>query len=267
MLKSTRGSVADDASRFTKPTLLAIFVWTCLVSNQACVFAQIKALAADPAEQNTDKPDDTPIEFLKPLVNVELSFIKRVCKPSDEQMSTIVKAANKAFLKMNEIVQDQNGIRVVHNVNAAVNVRGPNQERLTENPYVRIRDDAAKYLKPLLKKNQFENYLKESDARQQFERTVAIEIAVDLVDEKVILSDQQRKRLAEKLDTNWKSVDVQQMQMYLQNPQYVPALYFVALDAIFTKKQMVAWGSMKSTHFSLYIGNAPDSGLGEDWIK
>ena len=56
-------------------------------------FAQFLAMparvnAADPADQKAP-------EFLKSLINTELSFLKRACEPSDEQMQQLVAAAKE----------------------------------------------------------------------------------------------------------------------------------------------------------------------------
>lgn len=238
-----------------------------LGATQSRGFAQFEAFVDFAKGLQTWGKDDAEIQFLKPHVNVELSFIKRVCEPTDQQMTAIVEAARLAYWGMNDLVQSQNARRVVRNANLMINVVGPNSERLTENPFVRIRDDAAKYLKPILKDDQYERYVKESGDRSRFERQAAIDIAVGLVDDKLVLSDQQRGQLTEKLLETWKTVDVQQMQMYLYNPQYAPSIDTASMDAVLTKKQMTAWRAQSTTNFSIHLGHEPDSGLGEDWLK
>jgi hypothetical protein len=203
-------------------------------------------------------------EFLKPLVNAELSFIKRVCDPNEEQMKAIVAAAQQAFDAMADMtVEGQANVIARNNVR----IRGPNNESLTQNPYTRVRKDAAKYLRPILRQEQLERYLEESKQRDDFERRAAIGIAVGLMDNKLILTEEQREQLTEELIAKWWGVDIQQMQMYLNNPQYAPQIPASSLSKVLTPSQLKLWRSFNSTNFSVHIGHQPQSVLNEDWIK
>jgi len=66
--------------------------------------AQVTEQAAEDAGAEIEPAKKTAPEFLKPLINVELSFVKRVCDPSDVQMKAIVAAVKDARKAMADIV-------------------------------------------------------------------------------------------------------------------------------------------------------------------
>lgn len=228
--------------------------------------AVIRALAPDNGRDNNDIQKAP--SFLKPLINLELSFIKRVCRPTDEQMNEIVAAAEQAFAKMSDIVQDDNNrvIRVNQGM-MQVLVMGPNSERLTQNPYSRIRKDAAQYLQPILDKQQYAKYVEEAKQRDLFERESAVGIGVTLIDDKLCLQDEQRTKLFDQLLQKWTHIDILQMQMYLYNPQYIPSIDNRVLLSVLTESQMEAWRSYSATTMYIHIGHQQEAGLGEEWIK
>lgn len=243
-------------------TAIAILVSTAEPARAQGVVEIFKAIRADGAENI--KGNQKAPEFLKPLVNAELSFVKRVCDPNEEQMTAIVAAAQQAFDAMADMtVEGQANVIARNNLR----IRGPNNESLTQNPYTRIRKDAAKFLRPILRQEQLERYLEESKQRDEFERQAAIDIAVGLIDNKLILTEEQREKLTEDLIVKWWGVDIQQIQMYLSNPQYAPEIPVSSLSKILTPSQMKVWRSFNSTNFSVHIGHEPQSGLNEDWIK
>jgi len=215
---------------------------------------------------NKPRKKGEPLEFLKPAVNFEISFIKRVCEPSDEQMKAIIEAATRSYQGTGNLVQEE-GNRLFDN--NGFRVMGPNNEQLNEHPLRRIRSDALEYLPPIVSKDQFAIYKIEADLRDEFERSAAIEMIIGMVDEKLALTDEQRVKLNEGLMKEWKDVDLQSIQTYLYNPEYVPQLPAGTINKVFTKKQLEAWKSFNQTNFGVQFNQGQDGmGIeGEDWIK
>lgn len=227
--------------------------------------AQLLAL---PARANVANADNQKApEFLKTLINVELSFVKRVCKPTDEQMDRIVDAAAEAHSEMDDILR---GARVAGRIvrrQQRVRMNGPNNEQLVQNPYERVRDDVAKCVKQVLTDDQYERYLEEATERSRFEKQAAVEITLGLIDDKVALTPQQHEQLSKRMMADWEGVDIQQMQMYLNNPQYVPSVAKQFLSGVLTAKQMTAWNTHRAVSFTTRITVPDDSDLSEAWIK
>lgn len=231
-------------------------------------------LALEDVQQKNDVP-----EFLKPMVNLELSFIKRVCDPSDEQMEAIVKEAENVLGKMSDLVRAPGRVAMGLAVGGArglavggdmgVVFRGPNQEQLIGNPYHRVREEMADCVKPKLTAEQYDRYVEESKQRDEFEREVAVSIAVELLDSKLVLTSEQRTQLTEKLMQGWKQVDFQWLQSYQNNPQYLPTMPSDLIEPILTSTQKNLWNAVNRTRVTLhvYVGNANSFGLEEEWIK
>ncbi len=224
----------------------------------------LPALAAGQA-----RDENAPLEFLKPLVNSEVSFIKRVCKPTDEQMTAIVAAATEAYEATGDLVGNPNqGFqgRVLEN-NAQI--RGPNNEQLKENPYHRIRKDAAKYLQPLVTEKQFARYQTESTQREKFERKAVVGVILGLIDAKIAMTEKQRTEMTNLMMLEDDGYDLQTITTYIYNPQYLPTIPPQIVHKVFTKKQRDSWQTFRTMHisFSTNFSSAQDMGIGEEWIE
>ncbi|TWT56054.1 hypothetical protein CA85_46460 [Allorhodopirellula solitaria] len=223
------------------------------------------AIAIAPAGQAPDK--DAPPEFLKSLVNAEISFIKRVCEPTDDQMKEIIAAATQAYQATGDIVREPNQQFFAAN---AVRMMGPGNEQLNENPYDRIRSDAAKYLKPIISKEQYARYETESQQRSDFERAAVVGIIVGLVDDKIPMTDPQREQMAEMLmqDVDHRGYDLQSIQVYLNNSQYLPRLPGEVVREVFNEKQAEAWNSQNSNvSFAARFNADQQMSIDEEWIE
>jgi hypothetical protein len=212
------------------------------------------------------KANEPPLEFMKPLYNTEISFVKRVCNPSDQQMKDIIAAVKTAYQATGDMDDDPNNI----NFQAGqVRIMGPGNEQLNENPYRRVRRDAKNHLKEPLSDEQYAKYLLEVKQRDDFERGAAIEIVVGLIDDKLPLTGPQRNELVQGLLDKWNDVDLQSVQNYVYNPEYVPQLPPGVIDKVLTKKQMSTWRTLNVMNISFHVGfnNGQNMTLDEEWIK
>jgi hypothetical protein len=211
----------------------------------------------------TEKPS---IEFLKPLINVELSFVKRVCEPTDEQMAAIIAAARNAHQAMGNIIDNPRVNRNVFDRSNEVFL-GPNQERLSANPYIWVRRDVERFLKPLVSAEQYARYIEELDAREKYEREAAIAILLELLDDKLHLSQDQQAKLHEEFLFGTNFPDLNSMNLYIQNPQYLPNLNGYAVEPILNNSQKLIWKSLSQTHFAQRLQTNNNTGFKEEWLK
>lgn len=210
---------------------------------------------------------NAPLEFLKPLINLEISFIKRACQPNDQQMAAIISAATEAYEGTGDMLDESNPRFLDAN---RVRVLGPGNEQLNENPYDRIRRDAARYLQPLVSKDQYERYQTESKYREEFERRAVVGMIVGLIDDKIAMAEQQRIEMAEMLMPENDGFDLQSLQVYTYNPQYLPSLPSKVVAKIFTEKQLTAWKSFNTTQISSFVNGFStnqEMSIDEEWIK
>lgn len=204
------------------------------------------------------------LDFLKPLINHEISFAKRACSPTKEQLQQIVQAATKAHAAMRDMV-NRNNQRVIVNGQQQVHFNGPNGEQMHGNPYDRVRKDASKYLKTILPAEKFEQYAAQSKARIAYERSVTVSIAMDLLDRRVGLLEEQREPIRQVLEEELK-LDMSMMSIYLYNPQFSPAWPNKVLAKL-TKLQKKALSNGQNVFNSMHIGHEAQLGLGEEWLK
>lgn len=205
-------------------------------------------------------------EFLKPLINVELSFVKRVCEPTDDQMAAIVVAAKDAHKVMaNTIMEQRPGVDLFGRNQEMF--MGPNQERMSVNPLERVREDVAKLLKPIVSEQQYSRYVAEAKSRDEYERDAAVGTVLEMLDAKLILSPDQQTQLQEKLSADETLPDLHTLSVYSSNTQYMPQLSERLITPVLTEAQKQIWSSLNriSFHQSILQGNS--EGFTEDWLK
>ncbi|MEM6470772.1 MAG: hypothetical protein AAF802_14530 [Planctomycetota bacterium] len=204
------------------------------------------------------------LDFLKPLINCELSFIHRVCEPDESQMEQIVEAAKSAHAEMGAMVigNGANVRVVVGQQNVMFN--GPNGERMNGNPYDRVRNDAKKYLKPLISETQYAKYMEEFEARKEYERGCSVDLAMAVLDRKVGLLDDQRDKIREIMMSKF-NLDLGLMNIYIYNPQFAPPWpKEINQELSSVQKEVLADGPRVFN--TMHVGNGPDLGL-KDWLE
>jgi hypothetical protein len=258
---------------------LALFLGT----GQGIALAQVKAealkmpairmraaaqIAVVEAEKEQPEGDKEAPECFRPLINIELSFVKRVCEPTDEQMDKIVAAAKEAHKAMASVVTPQ-GAAMAIRAGGIMMFMGPEGERMTVNPYHRVREDVAKLLEPLVAPEQYAKYVEEAKLRDEYERDAAIGIVLDMIDARLVLSAEQRKEIGQKLMNDWKEVDLQWLQNYRNNPQYMPVMPDELILPTLTEAQRKLWTAATRQKVTMFANLGQDSAFGftEEWLK
>jgi hypothetical protein len=228
--------------------------------------APLKAAAIEEIKDKPDKPPQAP-ECLRPLINAELSFVKRVCEPTDEQMTAIVEAAKEAHKAMASIITEQ-GQAIAWRPGDAM-FMGPNQERISTNPFRRVREDIAKLLKPLISAEQYAKYTEEAELRDLYEQDAAVGIVLDMIDSRLVLSVDQRNEIEKKLMTGWKELDLLWLQNYRHNPQYMPTMPDQLITPSLSASQRALWTAATQQKVTMYanLNQGNSSGFTEEWIK
>ena len=208
------------------------------------------------------------VDFLKPLVNAELSFVKRVCDPTDEQMTAIVAAAKEANEALASIVQDQRQPQAVDPFGRRQEMFiGPNNQRMSVNPFKRVREDVAKLLQPLVSAEQYSRYTAEAKARDEFERDAVVETLLEMLDTKLVLSPDQQTQLREKLGADDTLMDLHSLAIYRSNAQYLPQLPETLIVPILTASQKQVWNSLNRVNIQQSIVQGNPTGFAEEWLK
>lgn len=221
-------------------------------------FNALNQLVAEEPKPPAKKP--IPPEFLKPLVNAELSFVHRVCEPTEEQMKAIVESAEEAFDEMGDLLA--NNIRVAQ----LPRFHGLNGETLNANPIRRIRNDTMEFLPLLLTEKQFQKYKQESSQRDRIEREAAVDYLITLLDSKLVLSEGQQRKLRTVFLSEWPSLDVEWINSYLNNPNFVPVIPSNLLRKVLNTDQQTAWASYQQVSMGVMIGQNAEQFLQKEWL-
>ena len=227
--------------------------------------APMRVLAVEAVDEKGEGDKGGP-ECFRPLINIELSFVKRVCEPTEDQMTKIVAAAKEAHLAMASLVKPQNAVQAIR---AQVMFMGPQGERMSINPYHRVREDMAKLLEPLVSPEQYAKYVEEARLRDEYERDAAVGIVLGMIDAKLALSADQRKAIYEKLMEEWKDIDLQWLQNYRNNPQYMPQMPDELISPVLTERQKELWIAATLQKVTMYanLGQGNPAGFTEEWLK
>ena len=184
----------------------------------------------------------------------------RVCEPTEEQMKAIVESAEEAFDEMGDLLA--NNIRVAQ----LPRFHGLNGETLNANPIRRIRNDTMEFLPLLLTEKQFQKYKQESSQRDRIEREAAVDYLITLLDSKLVLSEVQQRKLRTVFLSEWPSLDVEWINSYLNNPNFVPVIPSNLLRKVLNTDQQTAWASYQQVSMGVMIGQNAEQFLQKEWL-
>lgn len=246
------------------------FVSCTTLSTTVDCLAQVDAQAVEDASAETepanDAEDQAP-DFLVPIMNVELSLVKRICEPNDVQMKAIVVAAKKAHQAMADIVEQPEEFDDDQPRSSSVKFMGPNGESVLANPYVRVRQDMAKLLKPIVSEPQYARYTEEVKAREEYERETAIALVVKILDAKLAFSADQRERVQKTFRSEAKDIDIHWLVLADTNGDLLPPLPDQLFVPVLNDAQQKLLASLRRENVIPGIFDAGLIEFGEEWLK
>lgn len=168
------------------------------------------------------------------LLTTELHFVRTVCEPTPEQYKTIkaagdvsLKATVKKFADVQKKMQ-QGGFQ-------------PGGQPEWPDPRKLIADGLARSVQQTLSVDQAKRYQVELEKRAAARKRVALINLVVKIDRDLVLSAEQRNQLTERLNSNWKDVWGQQLEVFLYGDQYLPVLPDDQVLPILSEKQKEIW--------------------------
>jgi hypothetical protein len=263
------------AARKTCFRIVVLFVagMTPVAARPTILFGQETTLSDAPAVEREDqatrranpKEPEAPPE-LRLIINCELSFVKRACELSDDQMAPIVKSAREAHKAMAGFVIDTDEMRPFgeRRIHFLVDDRF-----FKDNPYTKVRTEFAKLLIGLVSEKQYQQYLEESRLRAEYERQTAIRLAIAALDEKLGLAAEQRTRLLQELAVNWPDIDYHVWEGHALEQSAFPGVPTRIVNPILTESQRDTLQSIKPSTVYVYIDHESFFPLleTEEWIK
>ena len=187
------------------------------------------AAGGDPLEQQF-------LQQFRQLSKTELNFVRAVCQPDKEQDKKLKTASNAALKtavkKFAEIQKKlQQGVR------AGEQPEWPDPRKL-------MSDALLKSVKESMSAEQAKRYEVELEKRAAARKRAALLNFVAKLDKDLVLTADQRGKLTEALDKNWKDSWCQQLEVFMYGDSYFPALPDAQVIPVLTDKQKQIWNGI-----------------------
>lgn len=235
------------------PVVEAVIAGEMAVDFAVAAPAEGGEVAGDPLEQQF-------VQQLRPLAKTELNFVRAVCQPNAEQ-SKKLKAASDAAMKtavkkFAEIQKKmQNGIR------AGEETQWPDPRKL-------MSEVLLKSVKETMSEEAAKRYEAELEKRAAARKRAALLNLVAKIDKDLVLTGDQRDKLAKSLDKNWKDSWCQQLETFMYGDAYFPAIPDAQVLPVLTEKQKHIWTGIPKQHNMIWgwagFGFVQAVDLGED---
>jgi hypothetical protein len=190
----------------------------------------------------------------EPLLKVELSFVNRACKLSDEQRQKLIGKSNGW---LDEFILDYAKQGGQPQMVGALIAGGRQQ---TADPRESIQAGVEKIVKAELPKEQAEIYVEESKKRAEIARKVAVDNLVTRIDKELILSPEQREKLTQSLTEHWDKNWAPQLEMFMHGMDMWPNVPNQWIRPHLTAAQHVAWGRLNKNHGHVFFGGMGGEG-------
>ena len=192
-----------------------------------------EVVGVDPLEQQF-------LQQFRQLSKTELSFVRAVCQPNAEQ-SKKIKAAGDVGLKtaVKKFVEVQK--KMQQGMRAGEEPQWPDPRKL-------MSDALLKSVKETLSADQAKRYEAELEKRTAARKRAALLNLVAKLDKDLVLTADQRGKLTEVLDSNWKDAWGQQLEVFMYGDTYMPLLPDAQVVPVLTEKQKQIWTDIPKQH-------------------
>ncbi len=216
-------------------------------------------------------PPDAIKALMLPILNAEITLIHHVCQPTEQQSAAIVAAAAATVPTWKRLISNEQPNWQRQFVKQPddtwllrIDYHTPEGQKLQEDPRGRIERDAKRLLAECLSPEQCEKYDAECEARQKLQARVVGDQYLMILDNKVGLSDDQRRECREVFD-QCRGVPVDWLTVYLMNPTFCPPLP-PPVTEILEPKQKKAWDSQQNVMIQHSVRVGPESFV-KSWVQ
>lgn len=190
---------------------------------------------------------------LAPLVEVELSFAKRTCKLSPQQLERAIAVARKT---LDEFIRDHEQAlgRVLGNPFLVVNGQPQPVRQVASRE--ELTAEVVRLVKSLLTPEQQTPYDDEIESRRRFHKQAVIENVVAKLDQELHLSERQRGSISATLDKNWDAKWAPKLNFLIHAHANTPDIPEDFVLPHLGVEQQSAWRSMQRVANHVTIGMA-----------
>ncbi len=179
------------------------------------------------------------------LFKVELAFVKRICKLSDEQQKQLSELAGPALINIagGNVAGDAAKLRVVQQ-QVAVRRRG-----IPANPRKNVQKAIANLLEEHFSENFAATYQNEIDARNESHKRASALFLVGFLDERLVLTEEQRTKLTDVLMRTWQDDWFRAIRYMRSNNHYFPTVPDRSVSKHLTPRQKLIWRGIQKVNF------------------
>lgn len=192
------------------------------------------------------------------LLTSELSFIHRVCDLNLEQRQKIKAASDRCLAgAARKYAMTQRGM-------ARRRVAGQPQ---IPDPTDLLHQALGKVLEETLRPEQQIAYEGEMAKRAAYRRQVAIEMVVSIIDERLVLTTEQRREISASLDKHWQPIWVQSIEMLVNSTQNLPSIPDQFVVPFLNQTQQRVWRTTPKQTYAAFgsFGMGQQVGAVEDF--
>jgi hypothetical protein len=206
-----------------------------------------KAVANAGIEQHLKNVEDQYNQRLRPVLRNELHFLRTLCHLNEDQVKRITPAGENA---LKETVEKYVAIQ------RAMMTGGFRQEMVVSEPRKAIQDSLLAAAKPNLSADQVALYQTEINTRAAERKQAVIDHMVSKLDVGLILSADQRTKIAEALVAHWNEAWLQSLESYQYADQYMPNLPDNLVSPHLNATQKTVWrGGQKLNYWGAAYAN------------
>lgn len=225
-----------------------------------------EVLLAAPAEAG-DAAGGDPLEqqFLqqfRQLSKTELNFVRVVCQPDKEQDKKL-KAASAAALKMAVKKFAEIQKKLQQGMRAGEQPEWPDPRKL-------MSDVLLKSIKETMSEEAAKRYEAELEKRAAARKRAALLNLVAKLDKELVLTADQRGKLTEAINSNWKDSWCQQLETFMYGDAYMPVVPDAQILPVLSEKQKQIWNGIPKQHHQIWgwagFGFVQGVDVGEDIV-
>jgi hypothetical protein len=190
----------------------------------------------------------------EPMLKVELSFVNRVSKLSDEERKNLITKGNAWLKKFIADYAKQGGQP------QAMGVWMANGRRQVNDPRESIQAGVAKLVKAELPKEKAKKYAEEGKKRAEFNKRAFVDNLVMRIDNELILSPEQRDKIAKSLTEQWDKNWQSQLDMFVHGMDMWPAVPDQWIRPHLSPVQQIAWGRLNKQQGHAFFGGFAHQG-------
>lgn len=194
-------------------------------------------IGGDPLEQQF-------LQQFRQLSKTELNFVRVVCQPDVEQ-SKKIKAAGDVALKTAVKTFAATQKKLQQGMRAGEQPEWPDPRKL-------MADVLLKSVKETLSVDQAKRYEAELEKRSAARKRAALLNLIAKLDKDLVLTTDQRGKLTDALNSNWKDGWGQQLEVFLYGDAFMPALPDAQVLPILTEQQKQIWNAIPKQHNQIW---------------